>query len=185
MRVWYDTEFWEQGGGKPILPISYGFVREDGQELYLVNSEAPLTAAANQHVFLRDEVLPHLPGEVRKLASGGYEFIWDKEDEHPDVENVHTMGTIRRMVESFLLSTPDLELWGWYSAYDHVVLAQTFGTMSEMPEGIPYWTNDLKQEVRNRRVPTQKAGSEHNALADARWTRDVHLWWDEEKKRAA
>lgn len=176
-RVWYDTEFWEQGSGKPILPISYGFVREDGQELYLIDEAAPLAAIANDHDWLRENVLPHLPVIVDKLPSGGWAVEWD--ESHPDIDNVVSPGRLRHMVEAFLLSAPDLELWGWYSAYDHVVLAQTFGTMSEMPQGIPYYTNDVRQCIpRSMRIPVQQAKeTAHNALADALWTQDVHAWW--------
>lgn len=174
-RVWYDTEFWEQGARQPIIPISYGFVREDGQELYLIDETAPLAAIANGHDWLRENVLPHLPVTVDKLPSGGWAVEWD--ENHEDVDNVVSPGRLRNMVESFLLTAPDLELWAWYGAYDHVVLAQTFGTMSEMPKGIPYFTRDLRQEIpMDVRVPVQK-GSEHNALADAVWAQEVHDWW--------
>lgn len=181
-RVWYDTEFWEQGNHAPIIPISYGFIREDGQELYLIDEAAPLAAIANGHDWLRDNVLPHLPVIVDKLPSGGYHCEWD--ESHPDIDNVVSPGRLRHMVEAFLLSSPALELWAWYGAYDHVVLAQTFGTMSEMPKGIPYFTRDVRQEVPlDTRVPVQK-GNEHNALADAGWTRHVHLWWEARVREA-
>lgn len=174
MKVWYDAEFWERGNGEPIVPISIGLVREDGEELYLVNADAPIHGIANEHPWLRDNVLPHLPVEVRESRSG-WSAYWD--DTHTAADDVVSLTTLRRVVGDWLTSTPDLELWGWYSAYDHVVLAQLFGTMAEMPKGIPYYTNDVRQLVhRDARVPVQK-GDEHHALADARWTRDVHRWW--------
>lgn len=42
--------------------------------------------------------------------------------------------------------------------------------MIDLPEGIPMWSNDLKQEVRrigNPQMPDQPSG-EHNAFVDAR-----------------
>ena len=47
--------------------------------------------------------------------------------------------------------------------------------MIDLPEGVPMWTNDLKQEcarLGDPRVPEQGPG-EHNALADARHNRDI------------
>lgn len=175
MRVYYDTEFWERGNHQPILPISYGFVREDGQELYLIDESTPLVQIANEHDWLRANVLPHLPVFMEQRPDGKWLVDWD--EQHDDIDNVVSPGRLRHMVEAFL-KVDDLELWGWYSAYDHVVLAQTFGTMAEMPKGIPYFTRDVRQEIpMTTRVPVQKAGTEHNALADAFWTRDVHAWW--------
>jgi hypothetical protein len=79
-----------------------------------------------------------------------------------------------------LLGMPDLpELWAWYGAYDHVVLAQLFGSMVNLPKGIPMWTRDLNEELRRcdsgrfPNVPQQSSGV-HNALADARHIRAVY-----------
>ncbi len=66
------------------------------------------------------------------------------------------------------------------SSYDWVVLCQLFGTMMDLPKGWPMWCRDLKQLVteqhRNRDLHALvPQADEHNALADARWTRDAHL----------
>ena len=82
---------------------------------------------------------------------------------------------IANEVRDFILATPGRELWAWYAAYDHVVLCQLWGTMVQLPKGVPMWTNDLKQEAErlgNPRVPEQESG-EHDALADARHSRDI------------
>lgn len=41
----------------------------------------------------------------------------------------------------------DKVLYGYYSAYDHVVLCQLFGKMINLPKGFPMYTKDLKQEL--------------------------------------
>ncbi|WP_051959894.1 3'-5' exoribonuclease [Sphingobacterium sp. ML3W] len=38
-----------------------------------------------------------------------------------------------------------IELYGYYSAYDHVVFCWLFGKMIDLPEGFPMFTIDLKQ----------------------------------------
>ena len=69
------------------------------------------------------------------------------------------------------------ELWGYYSAYDHVAFCQLFGTMMDLPKGFPMYTRDLKQwcdMLGNPRLPEQGKG-EHNALEDARHNR--MMWY--------
>lgn len=40
-----------------------------------------------------------------------------------------------------------VEFYGYYSAYDHVLLCSLFGTMMDLPKGFPMYTHDLKQYV--------------------------------------
>ena len=47
-----------------------------------------------------------------------------------------------------------LELWAWYAAYDHVVLAQLWGAMPALPREIPRFTKDLRQLWDDRGRPT-------------------------------
>ena len=65
-----------------------------------------------------------------------------------------------------------MELWADYGAYDHVALCQLFGSMVDLPEGMPMFTHDLQQELARPSLadgdlPAQESGL-HNALADAR-----------------
>src|SRR5690606_19466653 len=73
-------------------------------------------------------------------------------------------------VAAFIQATPDPELWAWYGSYDHVALAQLFGRMIDLPDGVPMWTNDLKPEAARLGDPTlpEQPDGVHNALADAR-----------------
>lgn len=79
-----------------------------------------------------------------------------------------------------------IELYGYYSAYDHVVFCWLFGKMIELPEDFPMYTKDLKQmydEAQDKVIngveikkmdnyPKQE--NEHNALADARWNKKLY-----------
>ena len=173
MRYYIDTEFLERGPGYPIDLISIGVVAEDGREFYAINWDAPLEAI-RRHDWLMDNVVPSLPLRMAETHSGDI-LAWDVK--HSDWRCVMPRRQIAMGVTDFFRGTK-AELWGWYSAYDHVVLAQIYGPMADLPPWVPMWTNDLKQEVArlgNPRVPTQKAG-EHNALADARWNREVATW---------
>jgi hypothetical protein len=168
LRYFYDCEFLEDG--KTIELISIGIVAEDGRELYLVNRDAPWKRI-KKHEWLMANVVPHLPqphGDwINQMPKS-----WPIDFHNSAVKD---RMTISQLVEHFLFDydwspEPDVELWAWYGAYDHVVLCQLFGLMIDLPRGIPMWTNDLQQELRrlgNPSMPEQASGL-HNALEDAR-----------------
>lgn len=159
----YDTEFLEDG--KTIDLISIGIVCEDGREYYAVNRDAPWKRI-RKHDWLMANVVPSLPqphGDwINQMPKS-----WPIDFQSPLVK---TRQRIAREVRDFLLGGQSLpELWADYCAYDHVVLAQLYGPMVNLPEGLPMFTHDLQQEVARTGVtlPPQKDGV-HNALADAR-----------------
>ena len=166
-RIFYDTEFIEDG--RTIDLISIGMVREsDGAELYLVNRDMPIRRI-RRHPWLMKNVVPSLPqghGDWRNHMPKSWLF-----DYHDPAVKRHS--EIAVMVKRFIQDTPDAQLWAWYGAYDHVCLAQLFGPMVDLPNGVPMWTNDIQQECQrlgNPQMPEQPAGV-HNALSDARHNR--------------
>lgn len=185
MKVFYDTEFLEDG--RTIDLISIGMVRADGEELYLINRGVDLRRLA-QHEWLMANVVPHLPltrttGHFVKPDGVTHTLpvlAWDVG--HTDWPRVRSRVEIANAVRRYLIGNlrPLPELWAWYGAYDHIALAQLFGPMVKLPDGIPMWTNDLRQLVEmagGSEVglnPPAQQGGEHHALADARWVRDVH-----------
>lgn len=163
MKIFYDTEFLEDG--KTIELISIGLVREDGWEYYAVNRDMPVRRI-RKHAWLMDNVVPHLPqphGDRRNNMPRRRLF------NHYDPA-VKPKQKIADEVASFIQSDIQPQLWAWYAAYDHVALCQLWGRMIDLPDGVPMFTNDLKQEavrLGNPKMPRQAEG-EHNALADAR-----------------
>lgn len=162
MRYFYGTEFIEDG--KTIELISIGMVSEDGRELYYENGEVDLTKASQ---WVKDNVLAHLIGN--------------------DPHIVLTKGSIADAVRVFC--DPEKygkpELWGYYSAYDHVALCQLFGTMMQLPKGWPMYTNDIKQLCKSLNDPQllQQGKNEHHALADARWNKQAYEFLTDLAKR--
>lgn len=154
MKYWFDTEFYEDG--QRIHLISIGIVAEDGRTLYSENSEFNWDNVPADH-WIQDNVRPHLTNEALLTKS----MIADR---------------IRAFITKGGTEFSN-ELWGYYAAYDHVVLAQLFGRMVDMPEGIPWFTQDLRQlkamlhnEGWEYEFPAQE-GTEHHALADAKWNK--------------
>lgn len=152
MRIWFDTEFIEDG--KTIDLISIGMVREDGQFFYAINNECAFERASP---WVVENVINHLPPT--------------------DHESWMSRGAIRNHILAFATpygeKTP--EFWAYYCSYDWVVLCQLFGTMMDLPEGWPKFCRDIKQLAVMRGDPElpSKPELEHHALADAMWTKSA------------
>jgi 3' exoribonuclease, RNase T-like len=150
-RYFYDCEFIEDG--RVIDLVSIGVVDEHGREFYAVSTE-----------FDDSRALPWVRKHVlEKLPSPG-ERAW------------RSRGRIREDLYEFLVeplragADTELELWAWYAAYDHVVLAQLWGAMPALPREIPRFTKDLRQlwdDLGQPRLPGP-AADRHDALVDAR-----------------
>lgn len=160
----YDTEFLEDG--RTIELISIGIVSETGREYYAVNADMPIRRI-RKHSWLMENVVPGLP----KPAGD-----WNNHMPHRwlfDYNNpvVKRRERIADEVHDFLLAEGPPSLWADYAAYDHVVLAQLWGRMIDLPTGLPMFTHDLQQALERApegyEVPKQASGH-HNALADAR-----------------
>lgn len=146
MRFWFDTEFYEDG--KKIELISIGVVSEDGRTYYAETLDSHMVASTTP--WLRENVWPHLRG--------------------PHVERKQIASDI----VAFMGEEP--EIWAYYADYDWVALCQLHGRMIDLPKGWPMFCRDVKQmavDLGNPALPKQES-AEHNALADALWTREAY-----------
>lgn len=161
-----DTEFLEDG--KTIDLISIGIVAEDGRAYYAINEEADWGRIV-RHDWLRDNVLPSIPIDVLGPYKSGVR-PWSL---RPDA-NWKLKSEIAKEVIDFVGNSP--EFWGYYADYDWVALCQLYGTMMQLPSGWPMFCMDIKQWAMllgNPTLPPLDSDIEHNALSDARWTRDA------------
>jgi hypothetical protein len=147
VRYFYDTEFIDNG--RTIELISIGVVAEDGREYYAISTEFDPDRAGS---WVRKNVLPLLPSPSSRL--------WRSRRE------------IRDELETFFDIDGDepIELWAWVSAYDHVVLCQLWGPMTDLPPPIPRFTRELRQFWEERGCPRMppRPREAHDALVDAR-----------------
>lgn len=188
-RIIYDTEFIDDGTS--ITPLSIGMRRPvDGASLYAVTDDLASMARAADSAWMRDNVLRWLP--VTTELRMDYDHLnahvsWNTD--HPDYAAVKPLDEIREMVEDFILTQRDPELWAYYASYDHVLYAQLFGPMAELPDGMPMYTMDLKHECVMRgdpRLPLLPSETvdkvfggerrEHHALYDA-YEEEFRLAW--------
>ena len=148
MRYYLDTEFIDLP--PRIYPLSIGIVAEDGREYYAEYAETDQQLACP---WVRQHVLPQLTGPVKTRFEIQEDLIQFVGDDVP-------------------------AFWGWFPAYDWVVLCQTFGRMVDgLPPHWPNRPNDLVQKmiqtgVRRGAIPQEPEGR-HHALADARWCKVV------------
>jgi hypothetical protein len=146
VRFFYDCEFIEDG--KTIDLVSIGVVDENGREFYAVSTEFNPTKAGQ---WVREHVLDKLPSPA--------DPAWCDR------------ATLRSRLLKFLNRGRDrVELWAWFAAYDHVVLAQLWGDMPALPRELPRFTRELRQrweDVGKPALPPPPSDA-HDALADAR-----------------
>lgn len=160
MKYFYDTEFYEDG--KQIHLISIGIRAQDGREFYAENYDFDWNMVPADH-WIQENVRPHLQGGT----------------------NLCFKSDITKYVKAFICDNPSdyttNQLYGYYVSYDHVVLAQLFGRMVDMPKGMPKFSNDLKQMIDadprrlgNLEDTVKQDGTEHHALEDARWNQKLY-----------
>lgn len=153
-RWFYDTEFNEDG--RTIDLISIALVSDTGHEYYAVSSEFN---ECNCSEWVKEHVLPLLPPRG----------TWKNR------------SVIASEIRELLLRDGDKpELWAYFGDYDHVALCQLYGRMVDLPNGFPFYTLDLKQMMHAHGVPKDQlptiVGTEHDALADARWNLAAYRW---------
>lgn len=159
MRYFFDTEFIENG--LTIDLISIGVVDENGREYYAISTEFDPDKAG---AWVRANVLAKLPPPGSPLY--------------------RSRAQIRASLLEYLLEPDgDVELWAWYAAYDHVALAQLWGSMPTLPRAIPRFTRELRQRWEDVGKPTlpQPPSNAHDALADAR--HNLARWQVMEERR--
>lgn len=155
MRYFIDTEFIETGGNRrPTIDlISIGVVCEDGREYYAISKEFDETAAS-----------PWVVENVISLLPPRDDPLWK------------TRATIQQNLLDFIGDEP--EMWGYYFSFDWVVFCWLFGKMIDLPKTWPKYGRDLKQWSDDLGAPKFEGdkSNEHNALADARWNRDLFAY---------
>jgi hypothetical protein len=146
LKYWFDTEFIAHPWTLDL--ISIGMVAEDGREFYAESSEVDWSKASR---WTLANVRPQLDGGGMTRDEISYAIRqFTEHDEHPI-------------------------FWGYFPFYDWVAFVSLFGGLNDLPFHFPQLCLDIKQwaiELGDPELPHQAAGR-HNALSDARWTRDA------------
>lgn len=146
MRIWFDTEFIEDGVTIDLLSI--GMVNEAGDKLYLENADCDRSRASD---WVKQNVLPHMNGPrfsrarirraVKGFAGSSPEF-WAYYADYDWVVLCQLFGTMMELPEGWPMYCRD---------FKQVIDEQQ---LTDLPK---------------------QTGQEHNALQDAIWLRDAML----------
>lgn len=171
-NIFYDSEFIDDG--YHIEPISFAMVCENQPPIYWVTNSKITQSRILAHPWLKENVVPSLPLIIDN--DSGREIIYP-DYRHADIGAIQDTEVLAEMVEEFILAAgPNPQLWADYGAYDHVLMAQLFGPMVNLPEGIPMHTNDFRTLLlltgaKEDEIPPFTVGHgvnvAHNALFDA------------------
>jgi hypothetical protein len=153
MRWFFDCEFDEDG--HTIDLISIALVSESGVAYTACLADGWSADHCNE--WVKANVLPKLPPPSERK----------------------TRLQVRDEIRDLVGDAP--EFWAYYADYDWVALCQLFGRMVDLPKGWPMFCRDLIQTIKagiipKESLPKQDARSEHDALADAQWNREVWLY---------
>lgn len=144
MRIWFDTEFIEDG--KTIDLLSIGMVREDGQTFYAESAEADHSRADE---WVRTNVLAHLHGITMPRAQIAKEIVefaglepefWAYYADYDWVALCQLYGRMIDLPKGWPMFCRDIK--------------------------------QKAVDLGNPRLPEQE-GTEHNALADALWNKQA------------
>lgn len=169
MKYFFDTEFIEHAGGIDL--VSIGICAENGAEFY-AESTSFNPELANE--WVKENVLSHL------VYQRSAPFIDYKED---GIQMCGTDQEIKNQILTFIHSSfdPKPEFYAYFASYDWVVFARLFGRLIDKPGHFPMWVIDLKQMMWERGLTTEwkqqqcpDPEKEHNALADARWNKNLY-----------
>lgn len=169
-----DCEFYEDGRTADLTLLSIAVVCDDGREFYALNTRADFDACAEGNPWLVDNVFPHLQTPFESSYRQTY----------PDLTAIRApREEIGGALAEFLQPEHgrlDPSIWSYFADYDWVCFCWCFGRMLDVPNWLPRYCLDIKQEayrlgLRRDHFP-EHAGDAHSALDDARWHMEVLRW---------
>jgi hypothetical protein len=131
--------------GDRVELLSLGAVDEYGKTFYAERGDCPL-ALANE--WVQKNVIPHMTGPVMDDA------------------------TLRAGFRAFCGANP--QFWAYYATYDAMLLFRLFGGFMEFPW--PQIVHDLQTAalLKRRHTFPEQRSTEHHALNDALWNKQVY-----------
>jgi hypothetical protein len=160
--VFYDWKFYENK--KAIEPISLGIIDDTGRELYLVNNDFDWDSCLNKSLqdFIKPQVAIGL-SEAKEAYKCTADEIGDR---------------ILDWLRPYIKDGEAIYLASYCTAFNHVLLVQQLGGLSNCPKFIPDWTRDLKQNFADLGIEEEeligKKDNANNALFTARWIRNIY-----------
>lgn len=179
MKYFLDTEFYEKPGSIDL--ISIGIVSENGDEFYAENTSCNKEEIEHDG-WLIENVIPNLKYWDKKDDKAGECFIEKKVDSGIyEFSMFGNIGEIKGSLLSWLAKLGEIhpEFYGYYCDYDWVVFCWIFGRMIDLPQFFPMYCRDLKQTLDELNIRKTLDGDNHNALDDAKATKELYYYIEE------
>lgn len=179
MKYYFDTEFAEGRGTLKL--ISIGIVDDKGGSYYAENSCFDVRDAND---WVKENVIPNLKWHENLKSTKGFNNV-SNQGVVGGGRKYEVYGTPEVILDSLKdyleLTDPSIgidfkrEFYAYYGAYDWVALCSIFGTMVDLPAGMPMFCRDLKPMLDDSTVsPPDNPENEHNALVDAKWNKELY-----------
>lgn len=151
-KIFLDLEFAEKPG--EIELISIGMAKMSGETLYMVADYDK----SKPSEWVNSNVIPQLDidGDGKRYS---------KEE-------------IKQAVLAFIGDPKEAQICGYYCDYDWVAFCWLFGSMIDLPKGLPMFCWDLKQFLDEYNIPRSvqpQTVVPHHALHDAIQERDYYV----------
>lgn len=151
-KVFMDLEFAE--APNQIEIISLGMAKLSGETLYLVFDFDKTKPSP----WVNENVIPNIG-----IESDGLQY---------------TREQAKQKILEFLGNTKEVQICGYYCDYDWVAFCWLFGSMINLPKGLPMYCWDLKQFLDDNNIPRELQPNNpipHHALYDAIQERDYYI----------
>lgn len=176
MRYFLDTEFIEYPN--TIELISIGIVSENGSSLY---AESCMWDVCKASEWVKQNVIPSLKFYNSSYKMPHFSNLESVDLKIPQFECYGQISYIKDFILYFMSDDNNPEFWTYYGAYDWVAFAWIFGTMMDLPDYFPIYAHDLKHLMDDMCVDDEwlqkncpQPENQHNALADAKWNKDLY-----------
>lgn len=178
--------------------ISIGIYREDGESYHCLSSEYRFKDASD---WVKDNVIipiyrQGVHGDARNMHTAKSFHKWFGKRNSVIADEVRRFFGCWRD-QHFWRAPEEIEVYGYYADYDWVLLCSLFGRMIDLPKGFPMYCKDLKQMLdecytyQENKYPNETRlqswleyckshpeypvnKQEHNAVADAKWNKDLY-----------
>lgn len=154
MKIYFDTEYFYHG--KEIQLISIGMIKETGEEYYAISKDFDID---KPNKWIQKNVIKKLD-MVRKntslIKNEILEFVGGS------TEGLHRVN---------------IEIWGYFCAYDWVLLLELLGGIKNIPSFFPLYCRELRQEMDRLKYPLKnipRSLNKHHALFDAKRNKVLH-----------
>ncbi|MES2778481.1 MAG: hypothetical protein V4651_01170 [Bacteroidota bacterium] len=196
------------GKTKPTIDlISIGMVNEKGDHYYAVSKDFNLREAWERYdehtaygdfdpirvYWIRENVLRPVYDRLIERDSIEYEHNPHLAN-NPEMVNTFSYSALELLIDSYGKTNNEIgkevhnfcmrnkiepaQLYGYYSAYDHVALCWLFGKMINLPAGMPMYTIDLKQILDEKEKAyvlakyEEHMGYKENSQAEEIWVKE-------------